>query len=55
MQGATWRECPDRVQEWVGGTVEIRPSRCILPAYGFHVGCKTAIALGDLGLSTRTP
>ncbi|HEX9125189.1 MAG TPA: rhodanese-like domain-containing protein [Methylomirabilota bacterium] len=47
MQGATWRD-PDRVEEWVGELSKSDPV-VVFCAYGFQVGCKTAIALRDLG------
>jgi superoxide dismutase, Fe-Mn family len=51
MQGATWRD-PERVQEWVG---ELSKSEAVVVfcAYGFHVGCKTAITLRDLGFDAK--
>lgn len=47
MQGATLRD-PDRVKEWAGELSKSDPV-VVFCAYGFHVGCKTAIALRDLG------
>jgi Fe-Mn family superoxide dismutase len=47
MQGATWRD-PERVQEWVGELSKADPV-VVYCAYGFHVGCRTAIKLRDLG------
>jgi Fe-Mn family superoxide dismutase len=51
MQGATWRD-PERVQEWIGELSKTEPviTYC---AYGFHVGCKTAIALRDAGFDAK--
>ena len=51
MEGATWRD-PDRVDEWVGELSRDKPvvTFCV---YGFHVGCKTAIALRDAGFDAR--
>src|SRR5687768_16605529 len=46
MDGATWRD-PDRVQEWAGELSKSEPV-VVYCAYGFHVGCKTAITLRDL-------
>jgi Fe-Mn family superoxide dismutase len=51
MQGATWRD-PDRVQEWVGELSKSDPV-VVFCAYGFHIGCKTAIALPDLGFDAK--
>jgi Fe-Mn family superoxide dismutase len=51
MQGATWRD-PERVQEWVGELSKTDPV-VVWCAYGFHVGCKTAIALRDLGFDAK--
>ncbi|HYM47000.1 MAG TPA: Fe-Mn family superoxide dismutase [Burkholderiaceae bacterium] len=51
MDGALWRD-PDRVQEWAGelSTTDPVVTFCV---YGFHVGCKTAIALRDAGFDAR--
>lgn len=43
MEGAQWRD-PERVQEWMGGLSKSDPV-VVFCVYGFHVGCKTAIAL----------
>ena len=51
MQGATWRD-PERVQEWVGELSKSDPV-VVFCAYGFHVGCKTAIKLRDLGFDAK--
>lgn len=45
--GATWRD-PERVQEWMGELSKTDPV-VVYCAYGFHVGCKTAIALREAG------
>jgi len=47
MDGAEWRD-PDRVQDWIGELSQSEPV-VVFCAYGFHVGCKTAIALRDAG------
>ena len=47
MQGVTWRD-PDRVKEWAGELSKSDPV-VVFCAYGFHVGCNTAIALRNLG------
>lgn len=51
IDGAQWRD-PDRVQEWVGELSKTDPvvTFCV---YGFHVGCKTAVALRDAGFDAR--
>ena len=51
MQGATWRD-PERVQEWVGELSKSEPV-VVFCAYGFHVGCKTAMKLRDLGFDAK--
>ena len=47
MEAAVWRD-PDRVDERMGELSKTAPvvAFCV---YGFHVGCKTAIALRDAG------
>jgi superoxide dismutase, Fe-Mn family len=51
IDGATWRD-PDRVQEWAGELSKSDPvvTFCV---YGFHVGCKTAIALREAGFDAK--
>ena len=51
MQGATWRD-PERVPEWAGELSKSDPV-VVFCAYGFHVGCKTAIKLRDLGFDAK--
>ena len=51
MEGAVWRD-PDRVQEWVGELSKSDPVVTFC-AYGFHVGCKTAIALREAGFDAK--
>jgi Fe-Mn family superoxide dismutase len=51
MQGATWRD-PERVQEWAGELSKTEPV-VVFCSYGFHVGCKTAVALRDLGFDAK--
>jgi Fe-Mn family superoxide dismutase len=46
-EGATWRD-PERVQEWMGELSKSEPV-VVYCAYGFHVGCKTAITLREAG------
>jgi superoxide dismutase, Fe-Mn family len=51
LEGATWRD-PDRVQEWSGELSKSDPV-VVFCVYGFHVGCKTAITLRDLGFDAK--
>ena len=51
MQGAKWRD-PERVQKWASELSKTEPV-VVFCAYGFHVGCKTAIALRDLGFDAK--
>ena len=51
MDGAQWRD-PERVQEWAGELSKSDPV-VVFCVYGFHVGCKTAIALRDAGFDAR--
>ena len=50
-EGAIWRD-PDRVQEWAGELSKSEPV-VVYCVYGFHVGCKTAIALRDAGFDAK--
>jgi Fe-Mn family superoxide dismutase len=47
IEGATWRD-PERVQEWMGELSKSDPV-VVFCVYGFHVGCRTAIALREAG------
>jgi Fe-Mn family superoxide dismutase len=49
--GVAWRD-PERVTEWMGELKKDQPV-VVYCAYGFHVGCKTAIALRDAGFDAR--
>jgi Fe-Mn family superoxide dismutase len=49
--GIPWRD-PDRIQEWIGELSKSEPV-VVYCAYGFHVGCKTAIALREAGFDAR--
>src|SRR5437868_8602445 len=49
--GIPWRD-PDQVQEWIGALDKSQPV-VVYCAYGFHVGCKTAIKLRDAGFDAR--
>jgi Fe-Mn family superoxide dismutase len=51
MDGATWRD-PERVKEWAGELSKSDPV-VVFCAYGFHIGCKTAIALRDAGFDAK--
>ncbi len=51
MEGATWRD-PERVQEWAGELSKTQPV-VVFCVYGFHVGCRTAIALRDAGFDAK--
>ena len=51
IDGATWRD-PDRVQEWAGELSKSEPV-VVFCVYGFHVGCKTAIALREAGYDAK--
>ena len=46
-EGVVWRD-PERVGEWMGELSKEKPV-VVYCAYGFHVGCRTAIALRDAG------
>jgi Fe-Mn family superoxide dismutase len=50
-EGVTWRD-PERVQEWMGELSREKPV-VVYCAYGFHVGCRTAIALRDAGFDAK--
>lgn len=51
VEGAVWRD-PERVQEWVGELSKSDPV-IVFCVYGFHVGCKTAVALRDAGFDAK--
>jgi superoxide dismutase, Fe-Mn family len=50
-EGIPWRD-PDRLHEWIGGLSKSEPV-VVYCAYGFHVGCKTAMALREAGFDAR--
>jgi Fe-Mn family superoxide dismutase len=50
-EGVTWKD-PERVNEWMGELSKEKPV-VVYCAYGFHVGCKTAIALRDAGFDAK--
>jgi Fe-Mn family superoxide dismutase len=49
--GVTWRD-PERVGEWMSELSKETPV-VVYCAYGFHVGCRTAIALREAGFDAR--
>jgi Fe-Mn family superoxide dismutase len=49
--GVQWRD-PERVGEWMGELSKEKPV-VVYCAYGFHVGCRTAIALRDAGFDAK--
>ena len=51
IDGATWRD-PERVHEWAGDLSKSDPV-VVFCVYGFHVGCKTAIALREAGFDAK--
>jgi Fe-Mn family superoxide dismutase len=51
MEGAVWRD-PERVDDWIGELSKSDPV-VVFCAYGFHVGCKTAIALREAGFDAK--
>ena len=51
IEGAVWRD-PERVQEWAGELSKSDPV-VVSCVYGFHVGCKTAIALREAGFDAK--
>jgi Fe-Mn family superoxide dismutase len=51
IEGATWRD-PERVQEWAGELSKSDPV-VVFCVYGFHVGCRTAIALRAAGFDAK--
>ena len=50
-EGVEWRD-PERVQEWMGELSKEKPV-VVYCAYGFHVGCKTAIKLREAGFDAK--
>ncbi len=51
VDGATWRD-PERVQEWMGELSKSDPV-VVFCVYGFHVGCRTAVALREAGFDAK--
>jgi superoxide dismutase, Fe-Mn family len=50
-EGVEWRD-PERVQEWMGDLSKEKPV-VVYCAYGFHVGCRTAILLREAGFDAK--
>ena len=50
-EGVVWRD-PERVSEWKDELSKEKPV-VVYCAYGFHVGCRTAVALRDAGFDAR--
>ena len=51
MAGAVWHD-PERVDEWIGELSKTEPV-VVFCAYGFHVGCTTAVELRKAGFDAR--
>ena len=49
--GVRWRD-PERVQEWIGELSKSDPV-VVYCAFGFHVGCNTAVKLREAGFDAR--
>ena len=49
--GIEWRD-PEQLQQWIGELDKSEPV-VVYCAYGFHIGCKTAIKLRDAGFDAR--
>jgi len=50
-EGTQWRD-PEQLQEWIGELSKSEPV-VVYCAYGFHVGCKTAIKLREAGFDAK--
>jgi Fe-Mn family superoxide dismutase len=50
-EGITWRD-PEQLAEWIGELSKTDPV-VVYCAYGFHVGCKTAIKLKEAGFDAK--
>ena len=50
-EGIEWRD-PEQLQEWIGELSKSEPV-VVYCAYGFHIGCKTAIKLREAGFDAR--
>jgi Fe-Mn family superoxide dismutase len=51
IEGATWHD-PERLQEWMGELSKTDPV-VVFCVYGFHVGCRTAVALREAGFDAK--
>ena len=51
IEGATWRD-PERVHDWMGELAKSDPV-VVFCVYGFHVGCRTAVALREAGFDAK--
>jgi superoxide dismutase, Fe-Mn family len=51
MVGATWRD-PERLQDWIGELSKSDPV-VVFCVYGFHVSCRSTIALREAGFDAR--
>jgi Fe-Mn family superoxide dismutase len=49
--GVPWRD-PERVNEWIGELKKDEPV-VVYCAYGFHVGCRTAVTLREAGFDAK--
>lgn len=50
-QGVEWRD-PEQLQQWIGELSKEEPV-VVYCAYGFHVGCRTAIRLREAGFDAK--
>ena len=50
-EGIPWRD-PDHLQQWMGELSRSEPV-VVYCAYGFHIGCRTAIKLREAGFDAR--
>ena len=50
-EGVQWRD-PEQLQDWIGELSKSEPV-VVYCAYGFHVGCKTAIKLREAGFDAK--
>ena len=50
-EGVPWRD-PEQLQQWIGELSKSEPV-VVYCAYGFHVGCKTAIKLREAGFDAK--
>jgi Fe-Mn family superoxide dismutase len=50
-EGIEWRD-PEQLSQWIGELSKSEPV-VVYCAYGFHIGCKTAIKLREAGFDAR--